>query len=467
MCRGVVRKFYDELGDAIRIVQNVLKFDHSLLAKFDFPISRRYNALHGLSGLASILAAAALHRSCSHQASRLVGIEAAMQVGVERIDELDTPTSLWARELINSNPDPDAMEERWAPVDDAAVAALREAGIIPARPIGSIDGHKMEYYGEYLGDDYTVRSKYKNGTSTFVVAVSSAIVSGPYTIHTSSRILRRGRPLSEYVGDLLDDNARRLIFCLYYSADREYYNVNAMNKFGNRGEYFLMYARMTPKVKKAMAEYERGERPALSEHIVKSKKSKFAGTLAFWEVEEFRDGELKKTTLPFFSNMPRPMLRRALPMLRAEMRKRQRIENGYREAEQGMPMTTSNSPALRTFLFHYSLLSSNLWVLADRTLKALKLAKKGESIQDVQTPRLGTHGWKDKEKYAITYKEFCRILLGEATRLAILGKTEQDAYEAEAREEFSRLFTPDAATAALLARKRAKARVAAGPLFAL
>lgn len=449
----------------VRHVQGTLKLGHALLSGYGFSVSRRYNSLHGISALASILTAAVLYRTCANQASRLVEIEAIGQVGIERIDDVDLPTAVWGRSVITDVKDPDEMERRCAVVDGAVVAALHEARMIPDHPIGSIDAHNMEYYGVYLPKDYIMRSKHKNGTTNFVTATSSAIVSGSRTLHTACRIVRRGRPMAEYVGDLLDDNISRLIFCLYYSVDRAYFSVASMIKFASRNEYFLMYARMTPKVKRAMDAYLRGDRAAVSQYVVKSKTSKFAGTLAFWEVEEYRGGRWRNTVLPFFSNMPPGMLKGALNCLRMEMRKRQRIENGYRTAEQGMPMTTSNSPSLRTFLFHFSLLSSNLWALTDRMIKAEWLTKEGEPLPRVAEPVFGTPGWPDKEKYTITYKEFCRIIHTEATRLAIRDKHEQDEYEEEACEEFAHLFEVDEAKVARLVKERARERIAAGPLF--
>lgn len=451
-------------------IRKVLELDYTLLSEFNFPISEEPNALHGIPSLASILASMAENRSCANEGSRLGALEAAKKVPVEDVEGIHAPTSQWALGMIGSVRDPDEMEARCGVVDDMAIAAMRAAGMIPESPVGAIDGHNMENYSKRMDDVYTIRSRHKNGTSKFFSAMTSAIVSGPYTIHIGSRLVRRGRPRAEYIGNLLDDHARRGIFCSHYVTDREAFNVASMSEFSGRGDYFLMYARLTPGVKKARDAYKRGDRPAVSEYTVKSDRSKFTGTLVFWKKEEIDENGKKETVvLPFFSNLPRAQLGDAMGKLGIELKRRQRIEIGYSTAEKCMPMTTSNSPAIRTFLFHYSLIDGNLWALADHMIETGGRAGEDWPAEPPQSPKFGSYSWLTRKKYKITYKEFCDMLHSEAAAVIVLPKAEQDAYVAEAVGRFrQRLLDAGVAPAADAAKRvaeRAAAAVVAGPLL--
>ena len=448
----------------------VLGLNYAVLSKFEFPVSTRHNALHGIPSLAAILSSMVLHRSCGNEASKLTALEASKMVPFEDIEGIHSPTSQWALGLIGSVDDPDEMERRCGEAHALVLSALDAAGMLPESPVGAIDGHNMEYYGKKMEEKYMIRSKYKNGTTRFVAALTSAIVSGPYTIHTSARLMRRGRSRAEYFGDVLDDSARRGIFCSHHVTDREAFNVSTMFKFGSRGDYFLMYARMTEGVKRALAEYERGRRPAMSEYIVKSERRRFAGTLVFWKKTEVGKGGKRETViLPFFSNLPRQQIGIAIKKLQTELKKRQRIEVGYNSIERCMPMTTSTSPARRTFLFHYALVVANLWALADRLIGTGGRAGSGRPTERPPNPRFGSHGWLDKKKYNVTYREFCQLLLSEAARVIVMPKREQDEYAAgAAAKALQRVSAGAGASAeawAARSAQRAAAAVATSPLY--
>ena len=304
-------------------VRKVLELNYALLSEFNFPFSKRHNALHGIPSMAAILSGMSLHRACANEASRMTALEAARNVPEEDVAGIHPPTSQWALGVIGAIKDPDEMEERCGRVADITVGAMGAAGMIPEAPVGAIDGHNMENYSKRLGEEYTIRSKFKNGTTKFIPALTSVIVSGPYTIHTACRLMRRGRPRAEYIAHLLDDNAGRGVYCSHYLVDREFFNVASMSEFTKRGEHFLMYARMTDGVKKALGQYLAGTRPAVSEYIVKSGRIRFTGTLVFQKKTEMgEDGKERTVVLPFFSNLPRPRVEKAVDLLRARAEKK-------------------------------------------------------------------------------------------------------------------------------------------------
>ena len=466
-----MKSYLREIKYNLQCVRKVLELNYALLSEFNFPFSKRHNALHGIPSMAAILSGMSLHRACANEASRMTALDAARNVPEEDVADVHTPTSQWALGVIGAIKDPDEMEERCGRVADITVGAMGAAGMIPEAPVGAIDGHNMENYSKRLGEEYTIRSKFKNGTTKFIPALTSVIVSGPYTIHTACRLMRRGRPRAEYIAHLLDDNAGRGVYCSHYLIDREFFNVASMSEFTKRGEHFLMYARMTDGVKKARDQYLAGTRPAVSEYIVKSGRIRFTGTIVFQKkTERGEDGKERTVVLPFFSNLPRPRVEKAVDLLRTELKKRQRIEVGYKSAERCMPMTTSNSPALRTFMFHYSLAVENMWALADHMIEiGSRAGTHRPVITPPPSPIFGLHGWVTKKKYNITNKEFCQLLFSEATKVVVMPKKEQDEYAADAVGEMLRRFSGHAEAASLLAysrsAKRATAAVAAKPLF--
>ena len=86
-------------------------------------------------------------------------------------------------------------------------------------------------------------------------------------------------------------------YCDHWLVDRTFFSVAAMSEFGRADEGFLMYAKMTPGIKKALAEYEDGKRGAVSEHVVKSGRAKFR-VLAF--VKKAKTGRTAPGRRPSF-----------------------------------------------------------------------------------------------------------------------------------------------------------------------
>ena len=102
-------------------------------------------------------------------------------------------------------------------------------------------------------------------------------------------------------------------YCDHWLVDRTFFSVAAMSEFGRADEGFLMYAKTTPGIKKALAEYEDGKRGAVSEHVVKSGRAKFSVLAFVKKAKTGEDGTREEAVLPFFSNMPRRRFARCRP----------------------------------------------------------------------------------------------------------------------------------------------------------
>ena len=426
-------------------VETTFKFFAALMAAFDFPLSSRYNSLHGPISLCGLVAAMAYTRSCGNNAAKLLAHHVVDLAKRADPTSLHLPTSQWGLKMI-AGLDHDRMEAACKAAFRAFLDAARERGMIPLHPIGMIDDHSIEYYGKKGDKSYTIKSKSKNGTTTFDMFLTSAIRAGRYPFHTAMRRVRRNTPMSEYLKDILAQNWQAGIACAHWLVDRRFFSIAAMREFGNANEYFLMYARLTPGIKKALAEYMDGKRAALSDYIVKSGRGKFAGVLAFVEKKEMKeDGTWKTVTLPFFSNLPLHLLEKALAALPAEVKKRWTHETSFRVAKLSKPMTTSNSPSIRTFLFWASLAAENLWVMTDHRAEIERRKEKGMPPLPMPPPgdEFGAVARPaPKTIYNLSSKEFLRMVVSEAARLLTMDKQAQDDYIEKAAGENAQLISP-------------------------
>ena len=428
---GAVKAYSKKIKALKPVVQGVFRFHVAMTAACDFPLSVRYNALHGPISLCGLLASMAFTKSCGNDAAKLLALRVDDVAGGIDPELHHLPTSQWTLKMLASL-DHSEMEAACKAAFRACTAAAGALGMIPRRPVGMIDEHKAAYYGEKGDKEHIVKSKSKDGTTRFHSFISSLIRAGPYSLHTAMRRVCKGVPTAEYVRDLLAQNREVGIMCAHWIVDRLFFNVASMCEFGKADEYFLMYARMTVGIKKALAEYMDGTRPAMSEYIVKSKRAKFTGTLAFVErTKTDKKGRRKTVILPVFSNLPWNRLRDAIANLPIEMKKRWAQESAFRVAKFSKPMTTSNNPSLRTFFFATSLLYGNMWAMADHVAEAQRRTEAGEPPRQMPPAddRLGDgRCLAAKTKYNLTSKEFLSLFVSEAARLLTMDKQVQDDY---------------------------------------
>ena len=418
----------------------------AMMAAFGFPLSARYNSLYGPVSLCAIIASMAFTKSCTEAASKLFALRVDDKAeGIVDVRSLHLPTSQWALGMIGGLGH-DAMEAACRAAFRACTALARARGMIPERPLGMIDGQSSAYYGEKGDEKYITRGKSKDGTTKFHTFLCSVIRAGQYPLHTAMCRMCPGVPLEEYLRDVLAQNREAGIMCSHWLVDRLFFSVAAMYEFGRVDEYFLMYARATPGIKKALDEYLSGKREAMSEYVVRSGRRKFTGTLAFVEkTRTKKNGERETVILPIFSNLPRAQLAAAIRDLPIELKKRWIQESSFRVAKFSKPMTTSNSPSHRTLFFGMSLLIQNLWVITNHAIGARSHAECGE-VPVPEPPaddRLGDRRClASKTKYSMTSKEFLSLLVSKAAELHTKDKRTQDAHTAWAVAKNAHLIQP-------------------------
>ena len=453
-----------KVHERMRRVVDAVMLETAMVDSIGLGFSDAANSTHGLPAFVALTSAMSMHDACANEGSKLLVLETAKRVPLDAVPDLRTPTSQWGLGLFEGV-DHDRLEGACNGALDAQIRILRERGVIPSgNLVGAYDTHSSPNYGKTEDPDYVVSGQHKAGTNSYVRFMTGAVVSGPYTINTAFCRMKKGMTNAEGVARMLDDEKRRGLDFLYTIWDKGYYSVEAMIECGKRNRYFLMYAVETKKIKKAIESYKKGKRGQIEGFVVGSGRKKFSGSLAMVERTRYKKGKVVTDTLPFFSNMPIDLLNTALNGLQLEMKRRWRIETGYRCIEMAKPLTISTRPAVRTYMFWRALVVTNLWSLADFEIKAARYAREGRAFPPA--------AWSAKRKvgdrsdtvlpggFDITLKEFLSLYLTECTKLVLMDKKEQEAYTKAAVERFGHLFKP-AAEARAAAAAPAAAPVAA------
>lgn len=439
-----------EIYERTGIVEGALTMDIAMVDSIGLRLSDAANSLYDLPAFLALTASMSMNDTCANEGSLLLAHEASKQVPRSTMPFLNIPTSQWGLGLF-ANVDHDWLEWRCNRAFDAQIRALKAMGVVPGgNLVGAYDTHSSPNYGKTEDPDYVVAGQHMAGTNKFVRFMTGAIVSGPYTINSAFCRMKKGMTNAECVKRLLDDEDRRGLNYLYTIWDKGYYSVDAMIECGKRNRLFLMYAVETPKVKKAIKDYKNGKRGKVEEFIVGSGRRKFVGTLAMVERTRRKKGKLVKDILPFFSNMSTEMVIEALENLPLELKRRWRIETGYRSIEMAKPLTTSTKPAVRTYMFWRALVMTNLWAMVDFQIKAAHARDEEREFPPA--------AWSAERKmgdrsdtvlpggFDITLKMFLSMYLTESTRMAIMDKEGQVACRTAAVEKHGHLFKP-AATA--------------------
>ena len=151
--------------------------------------------------------------------------------------------------------------------------------------------------------------------------------------------------------------------------DREFSSVDVMRFLDECGERFLMAVSKRPGIKKAVAEFRRGKRKAVSEYEMRSSNGTvFRFNLVIKKrLKETKDGR-KWKYLTYATNLERQYIKRTIKDIPEKYKKRWRIENNFKSVEQIRARTCSRNHAIRVFMFFLSMTVCNLWYTAVRNM---------------------------------------------------------------------------------------------------
>ena len=138
--------------------------------------------------------------------------------------------------------------------------------------------------------------------------------------------------------------------------NREFSGVEVMCFLDEYGKRFLMAVSKMPGIKKAVSEFRRGKRKAISRYEMRSND----GTMfQFWlaikkRLKETR-GKKRWEYLTYATNVERWYIKRTMKDVPEEYKKRRRIENNFKSVEQIRARTYSRNHAIRVFMFFLSI----------------------------------------------------------------------------------------------------------------
>ena len=137
--------------------------------------------------------------------------------------------------------------------------------------------------------------------------------------------------------------------------NREFSNVEVMRFLKERGEKFLMAVSKTPGIRKAVSEFRRGKRGAVSQYEMRSNDgTTFRFRLVIKKRLKEKKGKRRWEYLTYATNLERWRIKRAIKDILEEYKKRWRIENNFKSVEQIRARTCSQNHAIRVYVFSLS-----------------------------------------------------------------------------------------------------------------
>ena len=341
---------------------------YNALDCLEMEFSTKHNAKWGLKAVTSMSGTMSIHSICANQASEMLNDKP--------IKKMAAPTGQWFLSKVQSV-DQSEVEEKCnamlrSTVTDAVateIDLLQKEG----RPaILAMDGTKIPRHDENPDMNYLINSRSDSGTTVFEEHETTKLLSvGGAAVYTARCTMAKDGNRADNVRKMLKESVdlgilpmlgkKRSIVLL----DRGYYSVNVMSVINNAGFAFIMPAVKNAKIKAAIKEYARGERPAVSQHIVKSSEGK---EFAFWLIINRNPKKAKSKNIVdryyvFATTLRCRSYKELKKYVPRKYRNRWDIETGYRCVKSARPKTTSRNPVVRLILFYISLVIYNIWMI--------------------------------------------------------------------------------------------------------
>ena len=326
--------------------------------------SGRYNAMYGQKDLFRHLVAMRGKHGYAEGASNTEDVDRGSP---------PLPSGRWTLGKIRSIPE-DVMLARCSQMIVRSVKRLRRHGLL-RKPVDiAIDFHDICRYDRNPDMKFMRYSKHKNGTYLFNTLASVHCVTEGERACLGVLVRTRETFPADAVAALLDMCRNNGIQIRMLLLDREFYSAGIMNLLEGRGITWLMPAVKTDTVKRAISEFERGERGAVSTHSVGSGGLRAGFTLIIRPAEDeddaretatgSREGE-GESVYHVFATSVSPEAVGSDPDRFVEMyRRRWGIETAFRCYEQVRPRTTSRNESVRLLLLFFPMPFHNAWILA-------------------------------------------------------------------------------------------------------
>ena len=340
---------------------------HRLLGLARLPISKHFNAKYDLFAVLGVLIAMCESSLFVTPAIASLARHARASGGDDGARSVPSPR--WFTKLVSSVA-AKTMLSRAARMFARSVEMMAERGMIPRSAVVAIDLTQHPYHGKKA--DEIARggpSKGGGGTTRFETYATAVIASLSYLPHVWVGPVHKGDALCECVkGALLacrgiGVSARLLLL------DRGFYSAAVMLMADRMYAVFIMPVPKQAPIRRAIDEFKRGKRGAVSKHKLNAKKGSkgkmYEYTMVIVKRFKTTDGKREAVYLVFATNMPLDDAADMLASIPTEYKKRWAIETGYRTVNETRARTKSNSVSMRLFLFYFTLTSLNVWAMVN------------------------------------------------------------------------------------------------------
>ena len=344
------------------VTNEEFKVLHDALKYVNMPFSTKYNALYDLKDASLVLLHMCKTRSTANKAV------ADLSVMLKDDKSICILTSQWLLGMIST-----IGSDRMDTLCRRMLNNTVKNGLGLERKTGhilAIDKHLIPFTGtDRHNDSLVVSGKPKGGTSRFeTYATMQAVTEKQLPTMAVVRVIE-GMSKIEFVRKLLSESKKLGLKKPLLLMDREFSSVDVMRFLDECGERFLMAVSKTPGIKKAVAEFRRGKRKAVSEYEMRSSNGTvFRFNLVIKKrLKETKDGR-KWKYLTYATNLERQYIKRTIKDIPEKYKKRWRIENNFKSVEQMRARTCSRNHAIRVFMFFLSMTVCNLWYTAVRNM---------------------------------------------------------------------------------------------------
>lgn len=249
---------------------------------------------------------------------------------------------------------------------ETSVKAVAETGRLSGNLTIGVDDHLIPRFDKKGKEHPDLKSgKRKRGTNIFEGYMTAQVVSGKRRATLAAYPIVNGGNQTQFLGGIIS-NVR------YVGADigtmlldRGFNSVDNMLEMERQNVEYIMPLKGNKKLYKIMEEVDAGTGAAVRDYTMINKEGKSATfTLVVCHKQKSgKSGHISDRYIAFATNIavdnPQSLLRRIPKAYRA----RWGIETGYRVLETVRARTKSPRTVARLFLFYFSLVFANYWVL--------------------------------------------------------------------------------------------------------
>lgn len=353
--------------ESVRMAQRLIAAEDAfqkaaqiMSTEVSMPVSCRYNALYGEADLHRSLIALSIDNSFAESGMQRLAVESSARV----------PSGSWVRDTVERVPEKE-MEGMLERALGSTLDQVKSYRLFNTPVTCAADLHDIPRYDRDSDRGYLRRSKKERGTNTFEGYATLQCVEQGMRAQIACEHVGLFDAKEEVVERLLVDARLNGVDVSLLLLDRGFFGSPTMDALRRLRQRFLMPCVLTPGIKKALQEHDRGERGVVSGYTFTHQDVEGASfTLVILPKAGCPQEETDpcKKYVPFATNIPVGDILWNVRRLPKDYRRRWGIESGYVGVEEFRARTTSRDHSLRLLYFYYALILYNAWLIANLSL---------------------------------------------------------------------------------------------------